>query len=76
MTDDTRRTAAARLRENPQPGTIEAGEWWALVRGPRKLPVVFSTFRDARENADPDEHIVKVRITGCVGFRARRGKAK
>lgn len=36
--------------------------WWALVRGPRELPVIFATRDQARENREDDEYLVRVKV--------------
>ena len=43
--------------------TFQPGCWWALVRGPNKLPVLFATKQQAIENRDPDESLVRVMVT-------------
>lgn len=42
---------------------IAPGIWWALLRGPKALPVLFDSYNDACENQDSDEYIVRVRVT-------------
>jgi hypothetical protein len=49
-------------RPEKAPGIVP-GIWWALVRGPKELPVLFESYQDACENQDEDEYIVKVRVT-------------
>lgn len=41
-------------------GRIKSRTWWALVRSPKSLPVLFASYEDAVENRDPDEYIVQV----------------
>lgn len=41
---------------------VRTRAWWALVRGPGQLPVLFVSREDAEDNRDPDEHIVHVRV--------------
>ena len=40
-----------------------SGRWWALLRGPSSLPVLFSSRQDAIENRDTDEYLVEVRVS-------------
>jgi hypothetical protein len=47
---------------HPRNAGIKKGDWWALVRGPRALPVVFNTEKDARSDRDSDEYMVRVSI--------------
>lgn len=44
-------------------GRIQPGTFWALVRHPKALPVLFMTYQDARENRDPGEYLVQVDVT-------------
>ncbi len=44
---------------------IEAKRWWALVRGPRALPVLFESHEAALQNQDADEYIVQVQVRAC-----------
>ncbi len=37
-------------------------QWWALMRQPAGLPVIFRTRRQAEANADPDERVFRVRV--------------
>ena len=41
---------------------IEYQTRWALVRGPKALPVLFASRRDALDNCDTDEYVVKVDV--------------
>ncbi len=43
-------------------GQVQSKTWWALVRAPHALPVLFSSRKAAIENADPDERIVRVDV--------------
>lgn len=45
--------------------TVRTRCWWALVRGPQALPVLFATRDDARRNRDYDERIVRVQVMAC-----------
>lgn len=45
-------------------GQVQSRSWWALVRSPRSLPVLFASRKDAIENADPDERIVRIYLSG------------
>lgn len=47
------------------------GTWWALVRSPRSLPVLFSDRQAARENLDFDEYEVRVHVTPAVKGKQR-----
>lgn len=50
---------------------LAPGRWWALVRGPKALPVIFASRTQARENRDFDEYLV------CVDVKpARRSRKK
>lgn len=53
-------------------GRIVKRRWWALVRGPKRLPVIFGSRQDAIENADPDEQLVHVTVTPVTTGRTRR----
>ncbi len=53
---------------------VKPGYWYALVRGPRNLPVLFHYASSAKEARDPDEHLVRVRVTNAG--RRRRRKAR
>ena len=39
-----------------------SGRWWALLRGPNALPVLFGSKDDARDNRDFDEYLVEVHV--------------
>lgn len=49
-------------------GQVQSRSWWALVRSPKALPVLFASRKDALENADSDERIVRVDVCGS-GYR-------
>ena len=57
-------------------GAIVSGTWWALVRTPKALPVLFSTKAGAEESADHDEQLVRVIVVGATARdrEARNGK--
>jgi hypothetical protein len=38
------------------------GKWWALVHGPKDLPVLFGSRKQARQNKDADERLVPVTV--------------
>jgi hypothetical protein len=56
--------------------------WWALVRAPHALPVIFATREDARRNRDFDETLVRVQVMAChpkdraLKLPARPGRAR
>lgn len=43
--------------------------FWGLMRHGSALPVLFATKQDARENCDPDEYLVRVRVEVLEGRR-------
>jgi hypothetical protein len=45
-------------------GKIQTRRWWALLRGPSELPVIFQTRQQALDNRDPDEYLVPVIVQG------------
>ena len=45
----------------PNQGMVE-GRWFALLRTPDGLPVLFSSRQDATENLDYDEYLVEVYV--------------
>jgi hypothetical protein len=47
----------------PQKRTLVSKTWWATVRSAESLPVLWQTYRDAIEQRDPDEYVVRVRVT-------------
>lgn len=56
---------------------LKAGVWWAVTRGPGKLPVIFGKHRSvAEENCCTDEYVVRVYIReATTRDRARRTDA-
>lgn len=44
-------------------GRIQPSTFWALVRHPKALPILFMTYQEARENCDADEYLVQVDVT-------------
>ena len=45
-----------------KPRGIVCGTWWALVRGPKHPPCVFSHRQDAIDNMDYDEYVVRIKV--------------
>lgn len=59
----------AKAPKTPKTTAIIAKHWWALVRSPVGLPVLFETRKAAIENQDPDEWLVRVWVeTGRLGY--------
>lgn len=50
------------MSDDTTPG-LTPGTWWACLRGPDQLPVLFETEEQAHFNADADEYIVPVHVT-------------
>ncbi len=44
---------------------LETRRWWALVRGPRELPVIFAQREDAEQDKGSDEYLVQVTVRAC-----------
>lgn len=51
-----------------------AGSFWALLRGPASLPVLFSSKQDAIDNRDTDEYLVEVRVRPASALLLLRGE--
>lgn len=61
------RKPGSNKKVRPRP-TMRSGDWWALVRSPQSLPVLFASETAALEHRDPDEYVVRVAVK-----RASRG---
>jgi hypothetical protein len=48
--------------KKPKNAGMVAGQWFALLRSPDALPVLFASRRDAEENRDSDEYLVVVMV--------------
>lgn len=46
---------------NVEKPVFREGEWWACV-GPRGIPVIFGSEREAHENCDRDERVCRVSV--------------
>lgn len=51
-----------------------SGRFWALLRRPDALPVLFSSKQDAVENLDYDEYLVEVRVHPASAMALLRGR--
>ena len=51
-----------------------SGSWWALLRKPDALPVLFSSRSDAKDNRDYDEYLVQVLVRPVLARDLLRGK--
>lgn len=51
-----------------------AGRWFALLRRPEALPVLFASRDDARENCDFDEYLVEVIVRPASLMLLGRGE--
>jgi hypothetical protein len=50
---------------------LVGGRWYALLRGPDKLPVLFACRDDAVENMDTDEYLVPVWVYATLASDRR-----
>lgn len=62
------------MKARPKSQGMVAGEWFALLRTPDGLPVVFASKTDAEDNLDFDEYLVKVHIRPCSTLDILRGE--
>lgn len=73
LTRDDRAWSPSRQTRRPvRRGRLVSNRWWALVRGPEALPVLYANREDAEGDADPDERLVRVIVVGASA-QYRRG---
>ncbi len=57
------------MSEKPK---VHTRYWWALLKSPDSLPVLFTTRKDAAQNRDPDEYLELVKVSRVISLKGRK----